>query len=412
MVGRILRWCRGELLIRVKGAELERFLNRCTQAGVELRELRRTQLDEMTAVLSVSEFRRLAAFHKRTRCRVHIIRKKGVPFHWNRYRHRFGLWLGWLAVAATCFQLQTRVWVIRPDFADGIDEIAVMQELKEHGVHTGMKTKDVNARDIKITMLTECDDLSFFAANLDGCVLSIDTGAAEEMEKIPQQTMPCDVIAVKDGMIQRQLIRQGTEQFEKGDSVVKGQILVDALVKAQTDWGKDRLVAASGDIWALTKYRTTCVMPDQSMRKQKTGKRITRIALGIGKTRINFYRKRCPITEKCDKISLVHTVRLNDYLTLPIALYSETCEFYTSQKHKRNEKTMENRVLSGVRYRTRGQLTQGSLTSTEIEWDHGDGLLTGHATAWCYEQIGEQIADGRTQEDILPEEQENEESET
>lgn len=414
MLEKLLHWFCGEVELRIRGAELERFLNRCALAGIQPRKIRRTQIDEMSIRLSAADFHRLGRMRKRTRCRVHITRRIGAPFLWKRYRFRFGLWAGILVLLLTCFELRTRIWVIETSFPDGVDGTAVMQELEGLGIHAGMRAEDVVPAELRLAVLGAREDLSFFAANVEGSVLRVVTGAAKEAPEVEDKVTVRDVVAVKDGVIEKQIVRRGTAQCIPGDAVVKGQLLVDALVETQTEWGSDRLVTAEADIWAKTKYAAACVMPETVQKTSLTGKETTRYALCIGKTRINFYGKQCAFPENCDRIYSIHSVRLNEYLTLPIALYSETCRYYTSKEQALDEIRMQSCIRSGTRHRVRRQLVQGSLSEEEYAWEPGDGVLTAQTVVWCYEQIGEVVEDGRTEEDLPKEEetQENEESET
>ncbi len=414
MIHRLLRWVRGEVDLQVRGAELERFLNRCAQQGIELESIRRTELDELRTRVSIRQFRRLPAVHRRSRCRIHILRRRGLPFVWHRYRFRVGLWLGLAACIFTCIQLKTRIWVIQTQIPDSLDQHAVMQELAEYGVHPGVRSDSIRPQSVRVHMLQSSEEISYFTVNVQGCVLTVIAGAAETTPEVEEKGGVRNVVAVKDGVIQKQIIHRGTPKYEVNDAVVRGQILVDGLVKAQTEWGQDRLVSAAGDIWALTKNKMTLVIPSEVKRKKKTGKQTTYYALGVGKTRVNFYRKRCPSAENCDRISLVRYVRLNPWLTLPIALYSETCYEYTVETDQLLRNQQQTMLLSGARHQAVAQMTEGSLNSMEMEWSSRKGCLLGHATAWCYEQIGEEVEDGRTEDDIRPDNdmQDDEESET
>ena len=88
MVADWIRLAGGMLTIRVRGAELERFLNLCAQQRIMLYRIRRTQMDELRAELTLRDFYRLACVRKRSRCRVHIVRRRGFPFVWNRLRRQ------------------------------------------------------------------------------------------------------------------------------------------------------------------------------------------------------------------------------------------------------------------------------------------------------------------------------------
>lgn len=414
MIHRLLRWVRGEIEVQVRGAELERFLNRCAQQGLELERIHRTQLDELETRLSIRQFRALPAAHRRSRCRVHILRRRGLPFVWYRYRFRWGLWLGLAACILTCVELKTRVWVIRTEISDNLNQYAVMQDLMEYGVHTGVLSESIDPEAVRIHMLNNTEDLAYFNVNVQGCVLTVTARDADPVPELEQKMGVRDVVAIKDGVIQKQIIYRGTPKFKENDAVVRGQILVDALVEAQTEWGKDRLVDASGDVWALTKNEMILTMPSQVEKKCLTGRQRTRYALCIGKTRVNFYRKRCPSTENCDRISLVRYVRINTWLKLPVALYSETCREYTTQRATLPVQRQKVQLLSGARHRALAEMTEGSRNAVEMEYHSEHGRMTVQAAAWCYEQIGEEVEDGRTPEDLPSKQdtQNDEESET
>lgn len=78
----------------------------------------------------------------RTGCRVHILRKRGLPFLAARLRPRTALWGGAVFAAALCWLLGTHVWAIQTEIAPAIDKTAVMQQLSEMGVRIGMPIQE------------------------------------------------------------------------------------------------------------------------------------------------------------------------------------------------------------------------------------------------------------------------------
>lgn len=415
MTGRLMNWVLGELSISIRGAELERFINRCTAERIELRCTRRTDIDEMTARLSVRDFRRLSRVNRRTRCRVHITRRRGLLFAWSRHRGRAGLWLGLALMIFTCFELQTRLWVIKTDMTGGTDRAEIMSQLESMGVHAGMRASELDSEALKIAMRSANEELSFFAANVEGCVLTIVTGEAVETPEVSDRYTPRKVVAVKDGVIKKQIVRRGTEKHSVNDAVVKGEVLVDALVEPHEEWGKPRLVTADADIWAAVKHKTDCIMPAMVNKRGEILSSSRRFAVIVGKTRINLYRKQCPIGENCDRIYSISCVHLNEYLTLPIALYSETAVMYSCEERELDEGAVRSRMLSSARHRAMSRTGEGSIDSVEVSAERDGDAFRGRTVAWCYEQIGEAVEDGRTEQEIVPEagdEEQTEESET
>ena len=94
MIGRLWLLACGQVRVRVTGASLTRFLNLCAAQGITLRQMDRTAWNELHATLSIRDFRTLRRHMGRTGCRVHILRKRGLPFLAARLRPRTALWGG------------------------------------------------------------------------------------------------------------------------------------------------------------------------------------------------------------------------------------------------------------------------------------------------------------------------------
>lgn len=92
MIGRLWLLACGQVRVRVTGASLTRFLNLCAAQGITLRQMDRTAWNELHATLSIRDFRTLRRHMGRTGCRVHILRKRGLPFLAARLRPRTALW--------------------------------------------------------------------------------------------------------------------------------------------------------------------------------------------------------------------------------------------------------------------------------------------------------------------------------
>lgn len=410
MVADWIRLLGGMLSVRVRGAELERFLNLCKQERIELRKIKRVDIDELHAELSVRDFYRLFLLKKRRRCRVHILQRHGLPFWMRKLSRRYALWIGLLLVCFVCYELTTRIWVIRTDFPQGVDGYAVLRELDELGIGIGSKSEDIDAHAVKVHMMTTLDDLKFFALNLDGNVMSIETAAATETPEVDVNKGVRDVVALQDGVVQKIIVRRGTAKCKIGDAVVMGQILVDALVEPVGELGEARLVDANADIWAQTRYTVTRKMALESEKKQKTDTSKTRYAIIFGKTRINLYFGSSLTPENCDRIISIEEIQLNEHFVLPISLYCETITPYETQAVTHEAEELAAQLEYGAKCSVQKRLNEGSISSVESEIREENGAAVVRARIWCYEQIGESVEDGRTQADI-PQQSEEEQTE-
>lgn len=410
MVSDWIRWFGGVLTVRVRGAELERFLNACTQQRIRLHRIERVDIDELRAQISVRGFRRLARQKKRMRCRVHILKRRGFPFLFRRLRRRYALWGGLLLLCLVCYELSVRVWIIRTEFPQGVDGYAVLEELDRLGIGIGTKSADIDAHAVKVHMLNTLDELSFFAVNIDGNTLSIETAAAIPVPEMEKDEGVHSVVAVRDGVIQKQVVRRGTAKYKTGDAVLSGAVVVDALVEPQGELGTPRLVDADADIWASTRYYHTRRMALCAEKKRYIGASETRYAICFGKTRINLYFGSSLTQGNCDRIISIETVKLNDHLVLPVSLYRETVTPYTTEPVTHTAQDVQAKLEYGARCAVSRQMTEGNVTSMQADVRTDGEAAELRATVWCHEQIGVCVEDGRTQADLPQQTEETEET--
>ena len=388
MVADWIRLAGGMLTIRVRGAELERFLNLCAQQRIMLYRIRRTQMDELRAELTLRDFYRLACVRKRSRCRVHIVRRRGFPFVWNRLRHRHGLWLGFVLMGLLCWELSSRIWMIDLRLEQGVNGQTVMQELETLHIGVGTKSRTIDAKDVKRHMMMQLDELKYFSVNIEGNVLTVQAAAAKSPPENETKQGIHDVIARKDGVIRKISVWRGTQLCRQGDAVVRGQVLVDALVRKQGELDADRLTDANAQVWASVRYY--------------------RYALCFGKTRINLYRSSSLTEGICDRIITMKTVRINEHLVLPVSLCCETVIPYQTEPVLLRSETMQSRLEYGTKRSIQAQLQEGCLTSMQADMNTEDHAAVLRSVVWCYEQIAERVESGTTE---LPESEENKESE-
>ena len=102
----------GYVNIEVEGFFVERFINICISKRIFLWKLFRKNSTVMYARIGVKDFRRIKDVAKKTKCKVSLESKKGLPFLLNRYKKRkiFAITLG--VIAILIFGLTRFVWNI------------------------------------------------------------------------------------------------------------------------------------------------------------------------------------------------------------------------------------------------------------------------------------------------------------
>ncbi|EDM86191.1 hypothetical protein RUMOBE_03149 [Blautia obeum ATCC 29174] len=102
----------GYVRVRIYGEQTERFLNLCRAREIRISDLRRESELSLTGCLQIRDFFRLAPIHRKTKVKIHILEKHGLPFFFYRSKKRKAFFLGLLLCAGLLLFLSGRLWEI------------------------------------------------------------------------------------------------------------------------------------------------------------------------------------------------------------------------------------------------------------------------------------------------------------
>lgn len=77
MLVQVLRWLQGAVGFHIYGSA-ERFFNQCARQGIILWDMKSGE--EPSAWIMASRYKKLLSCAARSRCRLHIEQRKGLPF--------------------------------------------------------------------------------------------------------------------------------------------------------------------------------------------------------------------------------------------------------------------------------------------------------------------------------------------
>ena len=111
MLVRVFKFLQGYVRIRVEGYSPERLLNLCNAHkillwGVENQEL----IYEM--YVSVKDYKRMRPLVKKTRTKIILLEKHGLPFFLHKFRKRKMFFLGILLCVTAIYVLSLFIWNI------------------------------------------------------------------------------------------------------------------------------------------------------------------------------------------------------------------------------------------------------------------------------------------------------------
>jgi len=228
---RLVIYLLGSLRIEVKGRRIEQFLNLAVEAGLSLWAIERRP-DRMLCTLSVADFFRLRTVVRACRCRVHILRRAGLPFAWRRLRRRPALMAGALACAAFLLWAGSHVWVVKVKITgpQNLDPRAVTAVAAEIGVRPGALKRQIDYHAVEEHLQKRLTEISRAVVRIQGTRVVVEV-VEKAISEQPNPQACINLVARKPGVIEQVIPFQGEPQVKTGDVVKAGDLLVDCSLK-------------------------------------------------------------------------------------------------------------------------------------------------------------------------------------
>ena len=404
MVRKSLELLAGEVRIRVRGASIERLLNARARGGIRLRRTRRIDFGELHATVSVRDFKRLRGCMGRTGCRVHILRRRGMPFTVHRLRRRYVLVAGALAFAGLFFALTHFIWVVEIRAQPGISTYRLREVLREAGAYSGVPAHAVDENAIRQHVrLAMQDTVDFVTVSRVGNVITVEAFGGDGDPQPLDDKAVTGVVASRDGLITDMQVLGGYPLVKKGDVVARGQQLVTAVTPPTTEQGLGHIGHGWGRITAQTSRAETSVRLLERTKKRYTGKKKTQFALVIFGKRCNLYFGGSAAAGACEKKVSAQQLALGRGAVLPVTLIRQEITYYEAEPVADTAEDARAKAEQNALARMQTDMTEGVVDSwrSDVETLDGGLRLTLHAT--CTEDIGREISEEGA---VLPEKEE------
>ncbi|HOJ81112.1 MAG TPA: sporulation protein YqfD, partial [Clostridiales bacterium] len=230
MLFRLWNYLRGYVIIIVEGFFIEKFINICARRRIHLWDVRIQRERRVTARVSISGFRLIRPVARKTGCRVRLLKKRGLPFVFSKYRRRKAFFAGAVLFVVLINVLASFVWSIEITGNEKLDTVFLENVLAANGIKTGALKYRIDTRRAVDRMMLEIDRLSWISINIKGTKVKVQVREREDIPEIVPRHIPCDIIARKDGIIRQVIAKEGIEAVAEGDTVKKGQVLISGRV--------------------------------------------------------------------------------------------------------------------------------------------------------------------------------------
>lgn len=248
----LYRYLTGYVKITVEGYFIERFINICISKKIFLWGVKRKNTSILTANIGIKDFKKIKSVAKKSKCRIHLENKKGIPFLLNRYKKR-KIFVGMLGILIlSILILSNFIWNIEITGNKEINKEELIEELEKQGLSVGKIKNKINTKKIINQIRLEREDIAWMGISLDGTNAKIEIVEADKKPDIINKDEYCNIVSDKDGIIVKITAKNGTPLVKIGDVIQKGSILIGGWMEGK--YTGTRYLHSEGEILAKVWY--------------------------------------------------------------------------------------------------------------------------------------------------------------
>ncbi|MDK2835637.1 MAG: hypothetical protein PWP21_414 [Thermosediminibacterales bacterium] len=275
----------GYVIIKVKGPALEKFLNITVNQDIFLWDVFRIDKDSIQAKVCIMNFKKLKPIARKTKCRVFLVSKRGLPFTFHRIKKRKMLIAGACLFLVLLYVLSNVILSVEITGLESLDVKDIEKQLAEYGVKEGRFKFLINTSYIENQLLLKNDKISWAEIDIKGSRVLVKIVEKIVPPKIDEQT-PCNIVAAKKGVIEEILPLKGDVRVKPGDTVREGQVLISGLIELEDK--QTYFVHAQGQVTARIWHEETVKIPIVRYERLPTGRNAVGYKLKVGDKIINL----------------------------------------------------------------------------------------------------------------------------
>ena len=317
----IFNYIIGYIRISIEGYYIERFINICGNEKITIWNLKRNKNVKLELNIGIKDLKKVAKIAKQTKCKMKIIKKKGLPFLFNRYRKRKLFFVFLLVIIIGLGISSNFVWNIQIVEEDKESIENLYPDVVESGLEIGKMKSKINTKDIINKVRLKRSDIAWMGIELKGTNAIVKVVKATAKPEIVDDNEYCNIVSDKQGIITKINAQNGTIAVKVGDTVNVGTTLINGWMEGK--YTGLRYVHAKGEIQAKVWHTKNKKILYNATEKTETGNIENKYQIKINNFEINL-SKRLSKFKIYDTIVLENKFKIFSDFYLPISLVKIT----------------------------------------------------------------------------------------
>lgn len=242
----------GELEVTATGLSPEKLLNLAAKNHISLSGVRRLSYTQLCFNIGPADYNRLKKLLPEGRYKLNIGSSRGLSLMLYAFRARYCLIAGIIISIVLAFFASSRIWFVKVRGCEKVSEENVLQLLESYGLKSGANVSGEELDEMEKRLMQDVSDISWVGISRRGVNIY---AYIKESSELPESTpidKPADVIALKDGVVEKVTVLQGRAVVTQGQTVRAGDVLISGeLIYQDLPY---QYIYALGDVQARIWY--------------------------------------------------------------------------------------------------------------------------------------------------------------
>ena len=321
----------GYIRISIEGYYIERFINICRNDKIAIWNLKRDKNVKLELNIGIKDLKKIKKIARQTKCKVKILRKKGLPFIFNRYKKRKIFFVFLLLIVILLSISSNFIWNIQIIEEDNKKLENIQNDISDCGLTIGKLKAQINTKEIINKIRLKRDDIAWIGIELKGTNAIIKIVKSTSKPEIIDETDYCNIVSDKQGVITKINAQNGTIAVKVGDTVNIGTPLINGWMEGK--YTGIRYVHAKGEIEAKVWHTKSKKINYQTTERKETGNIENKYKIKINNFEINL-SKRLSKFQIYDTIDAENKFKIFSNFYLPISLIKITNKEIKEEQEK------------------------------------------------------------------------------
>lgn len=297
---KLLNFIFGTVKVKAEGIFPERIINIANKMGIFIQNIDRSEDGGISFLISSEGYKRLLASSLPIDITLTKLSAKGLPPMLLYTHSRVLLIVAPVMICILLFLSTQFIWTVNIIDADPATEDRLLKELSEVGVKRGALKFTIDQSKVKDRLLIKDDSLLWIWVDIKGASAIVRFANRTMPPSLFQKDEAYNVYSTKEGVVTRVIATSGTTLVKVGDSITKGQLLIEGIMPKNAE--ENKLIHATGEVFASVWEEKTVTIPKKKEIRTPTGRKSQHLTINFLNFPIKLFINSRILYTNCDII--------------------------------------------------------------------------------------------------------------